>query len=228
MKDAEYDAEPLSVKSFLEEEMAFGIRRRERIAWIVASGGVATGLLGVAAVVLMLPLKQTEAYLAIVDKDTGVAERVVSVEKAGVDQAEGIKQSLLFAYVIDRETFDAHDNEARILQVYSRSEGAARKSLVALWNDGNETYPPKVYGASAKATVEITSITPITETTYQVRYTKTLAREADPERVGKFYATVTFRFAPSQQSAISLVWENPTGFIVTDYRVTAETFEAEQ
>lgn len=228
MKDTIPDTEPLSVKSFLEEEMAFGIRRRERIAWILASAGVATGLLGVAAVVLMLPLKETEAYLAIVDKDTGVAERVVSVEKAGVDQAEGIKQSLLYAYVIDRETFDAHDNEARILQVYSRSEGAARKSLVALWNEGNETYPPKVYGASAKATVAVTSITPITETTYQVRYTKTLAREADPERVGKFYATVTFRFAPSQQSAISLVWENPTGFIVTDYRVTAETFEAEQ
>lgn len=228
MKDTTHDTEPLSVKSFLEEEMAFGIRRRERIAWIVASGGVATGLLGVAAVVLMLPLKQTEAYLAIVDKDTGVAERVVSVEKAGVDQAEGIKQSLLYSYVIDRETFDAHDNEARILKVYSRSEGAARKSLVALWNEGNETYPPKVYGASSKATVAITSITPITETTYQVRYTKTLSREADPERIGKFYATVTFRFAPSQQSAISLVWENPTGFIVTDYRVTAETFEAEE
>lgn len=222
------DADPSPVKSFLEEEMAFGIRKRERIAWIVASGGVATGLLGVAAVVLMLPLKQTEAYLAIVDKDTGVAERVVSVEKAGVDQAEGIKQSLLYSYVIDRETFDGRDNDDRILKVYSRSEDGARRSLVALWAEGSENYPPKVYGASAKATVAITSITPITETTYQVRYTKTLARDADPERIGKFYATVTFRFAPSQQSAISLVWENPTGFIVTDYRVTAETFEANQ
>lgn len=222
------DADPYPVKSFLEEEMAFGIRKRERIAWIVAAGGVATGLLGVAAVVLMLPLKQTEAYLAIVDKDTGVAERVVSVEKAGVDQAEGIKQSLLYSYVIDRETFDARDNEDRILKVYSRSEDGARRSLVALWAEGSENYPPKVYGASAKATVAITSITPITETTYQIRYTKTLARDADPERIGKFYATVTFRFSPSQQSAISLVWENPTGFIVTDYRVTAETFEADQ
>ena len=176
------DADPPFVKSFLEEEMAFGIRKRERIAWIVAAGGVATGLLGVAAVVLMLPLKQTEAYLAIVDKDTGVAERVVSVEKAGVDQAEGIKQSLLYSYVIDRETFDARDNEDRILKVYSRSEDGARRSLVALWAEGSENYPPKVYGASAKATVAITSITPITETTYQIRYTKTLARDADPER----------------------------------------------
>ena len=222
------DADPYPVKSFLEEEMAFGIRKRERIAWIVAAGGVASGLLGVAAVVLMLPLKQTEAYLAIVDKDTGVAERVVSVEKAGVDQAEGIKQSLLYSYVIDRETFDARDNEDRILKVYSRSEDGARRSLVGLWAEGSENYSPKVYGATAKATVAITSITPITEATYQIRYTKTRARDADPERIGKFYATVTFRFAPSQQSAISLVWENPTGFIVTDYRVTAETFEADQ
>ena len=216
----------VTVKSFLEEEMAFGIRRRERLAWTVAIGGVAIGILGLAAVVLMLPLKQTEAYLAIVDKDTGVAERVVSVDKAGIDQAEGIKQSLLYAYVTDRETFDANDNEARILRVYARSEEAARTSLVNLWTEGNDTYPPKVYGAAAKAVVKITSITPITPATYQIRYIKTLTRDGDLDREGKFYATVTFRFAPAKQSAISLVWENPTGFLVTDYRVTSETLEA--
>lgn len=216
----------VTVKSFLEEEMAFGIRRRERLAWTVAIGGTTIGILGIAAVVLMLPLKQTEAYLAIVDKDTGVAERVVSVEKAGIDQAEGIKQSLLYAYVTDRETFDANDNEPRILKVYARSEEAARTSLVSLWTEGSDSYPPKVYGAAAKAVVKITSITPITAATYQIRYIKTLARDGDPDREGKFYATVTFRFAPAKQSAISLVWENPTGFLVTDYRVTSETLEA--
>ena len=206
--------------------MFFGVRKRERLAWTLAIGGMAVGLAGIIAVVLLLPLKQTEAFLTIVDKDTGVAERVVSVEKAGIDQAEGIRQGLLFAYVIDRETFDAHDNEDRILKVYARSDDAARTSLKALWSEDNENYPPKVYGANAKAIVKITSITPISATTYQVRYTKTLTREGDPDLVGKFYATVTFRFQPSQQSAVELVWQNPTGFIVSDYRVTAETFES--
>lgn len=218
-------------RTLLEEEMAFGIKRRERFAWAIAGGGTLIGLLGITAVVLLLPLKQTEAFLTIVDRDTGVAERVVAVERAGMTQAEGIKQALLYSYVIDRETFDAHDNEARILQVYGRSVEAARTTLVDLWNEANPTYPPTVYGVNAKATVEVTSITPITETaagtTYQVRYVKTLLRTGDPARIGKFYATVTFRFSPSRQSAINLVWENPTGFLVTDYRVTAETFEAD-
>lgn len=213
-------------RTLLEEEMAFGIKRRERFAWTIAFGGTLIGLLGITAVVLLLPLKETEAFLTIVDKDTGVAERVVSVERAGIDQAEGIKQALLYSYVIDRETFDAHDNEARILHVYTMSVEAARTSLTELWSEANPNYPPNVYGANSRATVEITSITPITETTYQVRYVKTLLRTGDPPREGKFYATVTFRFSPSRQSAIELVWENPTGFLVTDYRVTAETFEA--
>jgi type IV secretion system protein VirB8 len=218
-------------RTLLEEEMAFGIKRRERFAWTIAFGGTLIGILGITAVVLLLPLKETEAFLTIVDKDTGVAERVVSVERAGIDQAEGIRQALLYAYVIDRETFDAHDNEARILSVYGRSVDAARTSLVELWSESNPNYPPNTYGASSKATVKITSITPISETTtgitYQVRYAKTLERTGDPAREGKFYATVTFRFSPSRQSAIELVWENPTGFLVTDYRVTAETFEAQ-
>ena len=110
---------PPELRSFLEAEMFFGVKKRERIAYAVAGGGLAIGLMGMIAVVTILPLKQTEAFLAIVDKDTGVAERVVAVEKAGMEQAEAIRQSLLFAYVTDRETYDQHDNEERILRAYT-------------------------------------------------------------------------------------------------------------
>ena len=102
-------------RTLLEEEMAFGIKRRERYAWTIAGGGTLIGLLGITAVVLVLPLKETEAFLTIVDKDTGVAERVVAVERAGIDQAEGIRQALLYAYVIDRETFDADATSDTVL-----------------------------------------------------------------------------------------------------------------
>ena len=128
----------------------------ESMAWAlfrpnaVAGGGLAIGLMGMIAVVTLLPLKETEAFLAIVDKDTGVAERVVAVEKAGMEQAEAIRQSLLFAYVTDRETYDQHDNEERILRAYTWSEANAKSSLVALWTEGHPNYPPKLYGESSK------------------------------------------------------------------------------
>jgi type IV secretion system protein VirB8 len=213
------------LRSFLEAEMFFGVKKRERIAYAVAGSGLAIGLMGMVAVVTLLPLKQTEAFLAVVDKDTGIAERVVAVEKAGIEQAEAIRQSLLFAYVTDRETYDQNDNERRILRAYTWSEGNARTSLVGLWTEGHPAYPPKLYGTGGKVRVGILSITPVTETTAQVRFTRTWIADGEgiPDREGKFTATVTYRFEPTRQTALDLVWQNPTGFLVTDYRLTAET-----
>ena len=178
------------------------------------------------AVVTMLPLKQTEAFLAIVDKDTGVAERVVAVEKAGIEQAEAIRQSLLFAYVTDRETYDQHDNESRILRAYTWSEGNARQGLVSASGRRQRQLSAKALWPEFQGSViDILSITPVTETTAQVRFTKTWVSDGEgvPDRIGKFTATVTYRFEPSKQTALDLVWQNPTGFLVTDYRITAET-----
>ncbi len=72
------------------------------------------------------------------------------------------------------------------------------------------------------------SVNPIDEDTTQVRFTKTLSRPGEDDLIGNFYATVTYQFVPTQQSAVELVWENPFGFTVTDYRVTAESLEAQQ
>ena len=65
---------------------------------------------------------------------------------------------------------------------------------------------------------------PVTETTAQVRFTKTWVSDGEgiSDREGKFTATVTFRFEPTKQTALDLVWQNPTGFLVTDYRLTSE------
>lgn len=221
---------PPELRSLLEAEMFFGVKKRERIAYAVAGGGLAIGLMGMIAVVTLLPLKETQAFLAIVDKDTGVAERVVAVEQAGIGEAEAIRQSLLFAYVSDRETYDQHDNEKRILRAYTWSEGNARQSLVSLWTEGHAHYPPKLYGENARVQIDILSITPVTDRTAQVRFTKTWVSDGEgvPDREGKFTATVTFRFAPSRQTALDLVWQNPTGFLVTDYRITAETLASQE
>ena len=90
MKDAEADS-----RTILETELIFGVRRRERMAWAVAIGGVLAGLGGVAVTGMMLPLKETQAFLAIVDKDTGLAERAVRIEAAWDRAAPGAASSYL-------------------------------------------------------------------------------------------------------------------------------------
>ena len=215
-------------RTILESEMIFGARRSLRTAWGVAifSSLIAVGEL--TALVMLLPLKETQAYLTIVDRDTGIAERAVEIENASIEHADAVKQSLVFNYVMDRETYDANDNERRILKVYRQSAGIAQQSVRALWTEGNADYPPDLYGATGKISIEVLSVNPIDEDTAQVRFTKTLSRPGEDDRIGNFYATVTYQFVPTQQSAVELVWENPFGFTVTDYRVTAESLEAQQ
>lgn len=53
-------------RRMLESEAIFGVQRREKFAWIVAIIGGVTGLVAVGAIAFMLPLKQTEAFLAII------------------------------------------------------------------------------------------------------------------------------------------------------------------
>ena len=90
MTDRESDG-----RTILENELIFGVRRRERLAWVVAIGGVLVGFGGVAVAGLMLPLKETQAFVTIVDKDTGLAERAVRVEAAGIEH--GAHMAMYFA-----------------------------------------------------------------------------------------------------------------------------------
>lgn len=57
-------------RTILESELIFGARRSLRTAWGVAifSSLIAVGEL--TALVMLLPLKETQAYLTIVDRDT--------------------------------------------------------------------------------------------------------------------------------------------------------------
>lgn len=222
MADRESDS-----RTILENELIFGVRRRERLAWVVAIAGVLTGLGGLAVAGMVLPLKETQAFLTIVDKDTGIASRAVQVEAAGIEQSAAVAQSLLYGYVKSRETYDAADNEARLLQVYRMSSARMQEALRTQWDKDNPDYPPLIYGASGKVGVEVLSITPVGENTAQVRFTKRLEKLGEPARTGKFYATVSYEFRPIKANAVELVWENPFGFTVTDYRVTAESLESQ-
>ena len=201
--------------------------RREKLAWIVGMGGVICGLLGMGTTLALLPLKETQAYLTIVDRDTGIAERAVNVERANVEHADAVKQSLLYRYVLARETYDDSDNEARMLEVYRQSAGVAQQSLTELWSGTNPDYPPTLYGTDGKVRVDILSINPVNDNTAAVRFVKTLTRPGEPDRIGNFTATVTYQFLPTQQTALELVWQNPFGFLVTGYRSNADSLEAQ-
>lgn len=214
----------------IAEEAIFGPTRRERAAWLIGLGGVAMGLCGGVTALWALNASETRAFLTIVDKTTGQVERAVEIERAVIDHADAVVQSLLFGYVTDRETFDRNDNDKRIRAVHAISQGRAQNDLAALWSPEHPDYDPQflpenIYGRDALVTVKVNSINRIDDDTSQVRFSKIWERPGRPAQEGHFFATVTYRFQPEIQDNLGLVWDNPLGFYVTDYRVSAETLE---
>lgn len=209
-----------------ERDLIEGPRRRARVAYWLAGVGLAVGISGIAVAVTVLPLKEVRTHVVVVDKTTGNLDRVAAVQSLSLDETDAIIQAHLVSYVDERETYDLADSEHRITAVLDRSEGDAARTLRSQWNSASENYPIKLYGPEAKVDVVIKSVNQIDKGVAQVRFTKSLRA---PRRAGEvtrsFVATVRYEFQPETKQTLQQVWANPLGFVVTSYRVDAETLE---
>ena len=203
-------------------------RLSARRAWMVATVAGTVSLLLATALILVLPLRETQVFTVLVDRQTGDAENVLRVAPTGIEDQEALKQSLLVAYISDREGYFLPGIQARLESVQRRSAGAAEESLRLLWSKGggNRAYPPDVYGQGAEVSVTVRRITFLSPTIAQVRFLKTLRKTKQEAVTQPFVATVEFAFEPKTERSLAHVWENPLGFLVTAYRVDAETLEA--
>jgi len=206
-----------------EDEVFFQLRSQRNRWMVVAILALLLAVASVGMVLILFPLKEIRPYVVMVDKTTGAAEKIVQVRPVNLSEREVVREANLVSYVSDRETYDIADNKSRILDVLSRSQDQARSTLIGLWTQGSENYPPGKYSTRAQVRVTIVSITLLTEKTAQVRFRKTLETEGDKPIERDFVATVGFVFKPRVERNLQAVWRNPLGFIVTNYRVDAET-----
>ena len=203
-------------------------RLSARRAWMVAVVAGSISVLLAVALILILPLRETQVFTVLVDRQTGAAENILQVAPTGIEDQEALKQSLLVAYVSDREGYFLPGIQARLESVQRRSTGAAEESLRLLWSKGggNQVYPPDVYGLGAEVSVTVRRITFLSPRVAQVRFLKTLRKTRQAPVTQPFVATVEFTFTPKTERTLAHVWENPLGFTVSAYRVDAETLEA--
>ena len=150
-------------------------RLSARRAWIVASAAGGLSLILATALVFVLPLRETQVFTVLVDRQTGDAENILQVAPTGIEDQEALKQSLLVAYVSDREGYFLAGIQARLESVQRRSTGGAEESLRLLWSKGggNTAYPPDVYGPGAEVTVTVRRITFLSPNVAQIRFLKT-------------------------------------------------------
>lgn len=207
-----------SLKSQLNQEMYVRRKRREVFPWIIAILTSACAAALAIAIAIMMPLKTTEAYLGLVDQETGDILRAYQVDAASVTEREAVIESWIYTYVIDRETYDIHDQQRRLERIVDRSAGTARADFIELWSPGSPRYIRNVLPRDARVFVTISSITLLDEDTAQVRLQKRIV-EGQREGTSSYIATLSYRFKPITPAPDKLIWENPFGFQVTNYRL---------
>ena len=206
-----------------EDEVFFSLRKQRNFWAIVAVVSLLVAVAAVGAVIAIIPLKEVRPYLVMVDRSNGQAQRIVQVEPLLLTEQVAVREAELVRYVSDRETYDISDNQQRIPDVLVRSEEQAANSLRSLWNSNSAEYPPTIYKSSIMVKVTVLSISQLDDNTAQVRFRKALKQEGQNDVERDFVATVSFAFRPKTERNLDTVWKNPLGFVVTNYRIDAET-----
>ena len=213
--------------SVVQEEMIYGALRREAFWKRLALVGMGFGALGcIAAAVVALNKEVPPPALIPFDPATGLAMPQANVASVSLDNQSAVVESMVYRYVLDRETFNQLDNDLRIKSVRDRSASGAEASLVALWSAGNADYPPDKYGPQSRMDVQILSVTLISEDRAQVRLRKRLTN-LDGTTEGLFTATLAYEFRTDEARDLEAVWGNPHGFTVTEYSINSDRLETQ-
>ena len=207
-----------------EDEVFFSLQSQRNRWAMVAVLSLCLSAVCIGSIVALLPLKEIKPYVVMVDKTTGEAEKIVQVRPVELSEQEAVLQAELVSYVVDRETYDIADNADRIPEVLDRSDGNAVSSLRSLWRSSSPNYPPSVYGDNSRVLVKIKSISILPDSPVaRIHFQKTREFNNGDSVSRQFVATVGFKFRPQVEKNLEVVWKNPLGFVVTSYRVDAET-----
>lgn len=222
VKRPSLDAYLRDAESWAEDRNATADRSR-RIAWWVAGVAAAIALLEAIALVLLVPLKKTEPYTLMVDRQTGFVQAIdpLSVERISPDSA--LTRSFLAQYVVARESFAIDRAQSDYRKVALWSAGGARDQYMRAMQPDSATSPFNTLPRRAVVDVEIRSVTSLSADTALIRFTTRRSDGGAPAQSERHYAaTVTWRFRAAEMTADDRLL-NPLGFQVTRYRRSPET-----
>jgi type IV secretion system protein VirB8 len=212
-------------KEFEESRIEQALASR-KIAWRFAGAGVVVGILGLACVPALLPLKTVEHWLIRVDNNTGAVDVVRSLDGPVTDLPEVVDRSQLAGYVLARESYDWETIQAMYDKVALLSAPVVQSEYQRLWSAPNA--PHRVIKNQFKVLVRNPSVSFVGDVA-QVRFEKYIVSNtgelaAQQSESTKWIATVGYKYAnPPMTDAQRLI--NPLGFQVTSYRVDPENIK---
>ncbi|WP_172741573.1 virB8 family protein [Citrobacter youngae] len=196
--------------------------REKKLAWRIAAIGFALAAMAITALIILLPLKNTEIELWSVDKQTGRYEYMTRIKEQNISTEKALAQALAAHYVRLREGYNyfALQRDYDDVQLFS-SDSVNRDYL-----DGfNSNQAPDVIFNKAEYVVYIDIISNVHATATApdhlatLRIKRTIRRIVDNSvKTDVWNIRLTYRYLPRKQLTDSQREVNPLGFIVTSYQ----------
>lgn len=201
-------------------------KRAARAGFVVGGAGLLIAVLAVAAILVMLPLKETTVELVTVDNHTGRTQHITRASKTSITAEEAYQKAMAANYVKIREryVYPSLQDDYETVQMYNSPE--VNNDYLALYAGKNA--PDKVYNNGAN-TVKIDILSSqITDGTAPdkvatIRYKKTIRRLVDNQTRYEYWdARFTFHSDPNKEMSDEEREVNYFGFTVTSWQTDRE------
>ncbi|GKV90975.1 MULTISPECIES: virB8 family protein [Pectobacterium] len=196
--------------------------REKKLAWRIAAIGFALAAMAITALIILLPLKNTEIELWSVDKQTGRYEYMTRIKEQSISTEKALAQALAAHYVRLREGYNyfALQRDYDDVQLFN-SDSVNRDYLDRF----NSNQAPDVIFNKAEYVVSIDIISNVHATATApdhlatLRIKRTIRRIVDNSvKTDVWNIRLTYRYLPRKQLTDSQREVNPLGFIVTSYQ----------
>ncbi|GAA3275267.1 hypothetical protein GCM10020258_54140 [Sphingomonas yabuuchiae] len=154
---------------------------REKLAWIIAAVAVVLAIVAVAAVAMLTPLKTVDPFVIRVDRSSGETQ-IVTALKGPQPRTydEAVNRYFIAQYVRLREGWlndAARENAYAVMLMSDQNE--AQRYLNSV-QSSNRNAPSNIYGDKGFVSISIRSISFLSQTVAQVRYSKIITGQSAP------------------------------------------------
>lgn len=196
--------------------------RDKKVGFFIGGVGLLIGVLGLTAVLLLLPLKHTELELYTVDNTTGRVEKVTHVKEEDVFSQLAMAKAFAANYVKLRESYNYFSLQRDYDTVPLFGSDEVNADYLAFFNSKNSpdtVYQKAAYVVEVEIISNVVSEATAPDKLAQIRFKKTTRRVADGSKKIEFWnARVTFRYVPDKALTEAQREANPLGFTVTSYQ----------
>lgn len=225
---------PLSKKKTLEDKSnkaldfeaskAAMIANSEHRAWLITKGACALTALSWLALVLLMPLKTTVPYVAMVNETTGYTQLLTTLTQESISKQDALDAYWVANYVRAYEVYDWYTIQNSYDMAVSLSNTTVGLDYKALFEGDNAL--DSVWGKRIKATVRLLSRPIIKDGIATVRFEKTIKANNDTGEGQStvWIATLAYKYVNAAQTEEQRL-KNPLGFQVFSYRTDPELME---